>query len=190
MNKLKIFSIAFLALGAGAYAQDLEQAKKAIDAEQYEKAKTILKTLINTKADEGKNFFVLGNLYLTQKLEDSAKVTYQKGLLAKKDGTFNYIGLGQIDLDNGNAAAAKSNFDKATADMRKKDFEQFLYIGRAYMNIEKPDYKTALVNLNKAKAVQPNDAQVLLSLGDAYKGDGNVNEVSHKIKTLGLGGKP
>jgi len=176
MNKLKIFSIAFLALGAGAYAQDLEQAKKAIDAEQYEKAKTILKTLINTKADEGKNFFVLGNLYLTQKLEDSAKVTYQKGLLAKKDGTFNYIGLGQIDLDNGNAAAAKSNFDKATADMRKKDFEQFLYIGRAYMNIEKPDYKTALVNLNKAKAVQPNDAQVLLSLGDAYKGDGNVNE--------------
>ncbi|MFY0483827.1 hypothetical protein ACI6PS_14610 [Flavobacterium sp. PLA-1-15] len=176
MNKLKLFSLAFLAFGAGAYAQDLDQAKKAIDAEQYEKAKSILKTLISTKADEGKNFFVLGNLYLTQKLEDSAKVTYEKGLLAKKDGTFNYIGLGQIDLDNGNVAGAKSNFDKATADMRKKDFEQFLYIGRAYMNIEKPDYKAALVQLNKAKAIQPMDAQVLLSLGDAYKGDGNVNE--------------
>lgn len=176
MNKSKLFSIAFLAFASGAFAQDLDQAKKAIDAEQYEKAKSILKTLISTKADEGKNFFVLGNLYLTQKLEDSAKITYDKGLLAKKDGTFNYIGLGQIDLDNGNATAAKSNFDKATADMRRKDFEQFLYIGRAYMNIEKPDYKNALVYLNKAKAIQPMDAQVLLSLGDAYKGDGNVNE--------------
>lgn len=176
MNKLKIFSIALLVLGTGAYAQDLDQAKKAIDAEQYEKAKTILKNLIATKADEGKNFFILGNLYLTQKLEDSAKVTYEKGLIAKKDANFNYIGLGQIDLDNENATAAKSNFDKAIADIRKKDFEQFLYIGRAYMNIEKPDYKNALVYLNKAKAVQPMDAQVLLSLGDAYKGDGNVNE--------------
>lgn len=176
MNKLKFFSIAFLALGTGVYAQDLEQARKAIDAEQYEKAKTILKTLINTQTDEGKNFFVLGNLYLTQKVEDSAKVTFEKGLLAKRDAGFNYIGLGQMELEKGNVTGAKSNFDKATADMRRKDFEEFLYIGRAYMNIEKPDYKAALMSLNKAKELQPMDAQVLLSLGDAYKGDGNVNE--------------
>ena len=30
-------------------AQDLEQAKKAIDAEQYDKAKSILKSIIKTK---------------------------------------------------------------------------------------------------------------------------------------------
>ena len=177
MNKVKIFSIAaFLVFGAATYAQDLNQAKKAIDAEQYEKAKKILKDLTVTKPDEGKHFFILGNLYLNEKLEDSAKITYQKGLTAKNNPNFNYIGLGQIDLDNHNAAAALTNFNKAMVDMKRKDFEEFLYIGRAYMNIEKPDYKAALIYLNRAKAIQPNDAQVLLSLGDAYYGSGSTNE--------------
>ena len=176
MNKLKIFSIVFLAFGAITYAQDLEQAQKAIDAEKYEKAKSILKSLTQSDADQGKNFFILGNLYLTQKLEDSAKIVYQKGLTAKKNPNFNYIGLGQMALDNNQTAQANDNFNKAQVDMRRKDFEEFLYIGRAFMNAETPNYKSALIFLNKAKEVQPNDAQVLLSLGDAYYGDGNINE--------------
>jgi len=176
MNKLKIFSIAFLVFSAASQAQDIEQAKKAMDAEQYEKAKTILKGLISSKPDDGKNFFTLGNLYLIQKVQDSATLTYQKGLTAKNNGNFNYIGLGQIDLENGNQAAATANFTKATVDTKKKDFEEFLYIGRAYLNPVKPDYKKALEYLNKAKAVQPMNAQVLLSLGDALYGDKNINE--------------
>lgn len=176
MNKLKIFSFAFLIFGIGTFAQDLDQAKKAIDAEQYEKAKTILKSLIATKPESGKNFFILGNLYLIQKLQDSATATYQKGLLAKTEANFNAIGLGQIDLENGNLAAATTNFDKAIVNIRKKDFEEFLYIGRAYMNPVKPDYKKAIEYLNKAKTIQPLNAQVLLSLGDALYGDKNVND--------------
>jgi Tfp pilus assembly protein PilF len=176
MNKLKIFSVVFLAFGATSFAQDLEQAQKAIDAEKYEKAKTILKALTVSDADQGKNFFVLGNLYLKQKVEDSAKIYFQKGLQAKKNSNFNYIGLGQIALDNKDAAKSNDFFNKAQADMRRRDFEEFLYIGRAFLNVEEPNYKSALLFLNKAKAVQSNDAQVLLSLGDAYYGDGNTNE--------------
>lgn len=176
MNKLKIFSIALLVFGATVNAQDLDQAKKAISAEQYEKAKGILKDLVKTNPDFGKNYFVLGNLYMTQKLQDSATMIYQKGLLAKNEANFNYIGLGQIDLENNNSTAAKANFDKALANVKKKDFEELLYIGRALMNISKPDYKTGLTYLDKAKLIQPLDAQVLLSLGDAYFGMGNVND--------------
>ncbi|MDI1257633.1 MAG: hypothetical protein PSV16_16180 [Flavobacterium sp.] len=176
MNKLKIFSVALVLFGAGTYAQDLNQANKAIDAEQYEKAKTILKSVVASKPDEGKNFFILGNLYLTQKLQDSAKIFFDKGLVAKSGMQFNYIGLGQIDLENGNKAGALANFDKAVINVKKKDFEEFLFIGRAYMNPVNPDYKKALENLNKAKLSAPLNAQVLLSLGDAYVGDKNVNE--------------
>lgn len=176
MNKLKIFSVAFLAIGASAIAQDLEQAKKAIDAEKYDKAKSILKSLTQSDADEGKNFFILGNLYLTQNVEDSAKVYFQKGLTSKKNSNFNYIGLGQIALDKNDAVKSNENFNKAQADMRRKDYEEFLYIGRAFLNADTPNYASALLFLNKAKALQSNDAQVLLSLGDAYYGDGNINE--------------
>lgn len=176
MNKLQIFGVALLAFGANSFAQDLGQAQKAIDAEKYDTAKSILKSLTSSDADQGKNFFILGNLYLTQKVEDSAKIYFEKGISAKKNGNINYIGLGQIALDNKETTKANDNFNKAQIDMKRKDFEEFLYIGRAFMNAEKPNYKSALIFLNKAKAIQPNDAQVLLSLGDAYFGEGNVNE--------------
>lgn len=176
MMKYKIFSVALLVFGSVVNAQDLEQAKKAIDAEQFEKAKGILKSLNNSSDADGKGFFMLGDIYFKQSLNDSAAFYFAKGLEAKKFAHYNYIGLGQLELAKANAAAAKSNFDKVVEAARRKDTEELVYIGRAYMNIDKPDYKTALVYLNKAKAIQENNAEMLLYLGDALYGDNNVND--------------
>lgn len=176
MKSIKIFSIACLSFAYSATAQDLDAAKRAIDGEQFEKAKQILKDLAATKPDFGKNYFVLGNVYLNQKMEDSAVIYYNKGLLAKTDANFNSIGLGQIELENEKPEVAKAIFDKVVSTVRKKDYEEYLYIGRAYMAGAKPDYKTALSYLEKAKLVQPMDAQVLLSLGDAYYGVKNNSD--------------
>ena len=52
MSKFKIFSIALLASAAVSQAQNLDQATKAIDAEQYEKAKSLLKSLVSTKIQQ------------------------------------------------------------------------------------------------------------------------------------------
>ena len=176
MNKFKIFSIVLLTSVFVSNAQDLNQAVKAIDAEQYQSAKSMLKSIIQTKSDDGKATFLIGNIYLLQNLKDSANIYFQKGISRKDDGNFNYIGLGQMELDKGNASGAQVNFDLATKKMRRRDTEEYVYIGRAYMNAEKPDYKNALLVLDKAKLVNPTDAQVLLALGDAYYGDKNQNE--------------
>lgn len=176
MNKFKIFSIALLTSVTMSQAQDIEQAKKAIDAEQFEKAKVMLKTLIQTKPANGKAAFLLGNVYLTQNIADSAKIYFQKGLTASEDSKLNYIGLGQMDLDNGNLSAAQANFALATKDIKKKDIEGYIYIGKAYISANKPDYKNALTVLNKAKLVNSQDAQLQLVIGDAYYGDKNQNE--------------
>ena len=176
MNKFKIFTVALLTSVTFGFGQDMDQAKKAIDAEQFEKAKSILKSIIQTKPSNGKAAFLLGNVYLTQSVLDSAKIYFQNGLAGTEGAKFNYIGLGQIELDNGNATAAQALFTLATKDMRKKDVEENIYIGRAYMNISKPDYKTALTFLNKAQLVNPMDAQIQLALGDAHYGDKNQNE--------------
>lgn len=176
MNKVKFFSFALIAVGFSAFAQEIELAKKAIDAEQFEKAKTILKSVVKAKPDNGKALFLLGDVYLRQSQPDSAKATFQKGLTVKENAAFNYIGLGQLDLDSGNATGAQTNFDLSTKDIKKKDIEQFLYIGKAFTNSEKPDYKKAIFNLTKAKTISPNDAQTLIALGDAYYFDKNQNE--------------
>lgn len=175
MKKIKFISLSLLFFGTAVFAQDLEQAKKAIDAEQYQKAKTILKSLIASSPDKGKNYFHLGEVYLALNNADSAKIFFDKGIAAKTDGTFNYIGLGEISLDNKNTTEAEANFNKALADVKKKDTDQFLYIGKAYIHSENPDYKKAITTLKRAVAVDPKNAQVQLSLGDAQFGDKDVN---------------
>lgn len=176
MNTFKIFSIAFLTATAVGQAQDVEQAKKAVDAEQFEKAKAMLKSIVQSKPENGKAAFFLGNIYLKQNIEDSAKIFFQKGLSASEGGKFNNIGLGQIDLENGDKAAAQAKFDAVMKDMKKKDTEEYVLIAQAYMNTSKPDYKAALELLNKAKLVNPNDANIKLGLGHAYYGEKNQND--------------
>ena len=181
--KLNTMNISKLTLGVALFAsaitvqaQDINQAKRAIDAEQYESAKSLLKSIIKDKPTNGEAFFTLGNVYLTQKVQDSAKLYFQNGLSASDKGILNNIGLGQMDLDANNVAGAQAKFGTVTKEMRRKDFQEYIYIARAYLNAEKPDYKSAIEILNKAVAINSSDAQLQLALGDAYYGDGKQNE--------------
>jgi predicted Zn-dependent protease len=176
MNKFTTFSVALLASAFTAQAQDINQAKKAIDAEQFESAKTILKSIIKAKPSNGTAYFTLGNVYLTQSVQDSAKIYFQEGLNASDGAKLNYIGLGQMDLDNNDITGAQAKFALASKDMRKKDVQEFVYIARAYMNANKPDYKSAIAILTRAAINNSQDAQLQLALGDAYYGDGKQNE--------------
>lgn len=176
MKKFKIFGFAFLASTAFGYAQDIATAKKAIDAEQYDKAKSILKSIVQASPINGRANFLLGNIYLIQTVNDSAKIAYQKGLAGTDGAKLNYIGLGTMDLDSGNTVAAEANFALALKDIRKKDIEELIAIGRSYTYSTKPNYKKAIEYLNRAKLINPNDAVVQLALGDAHYGDKNQNE--------------
>lgn len=175
-NKLAIVSFAFLISTTAIKAQDLETAKKMIDAEKYENAKNMLKSIVDANPSNGKATFLLGTVYLKQNIEDSAKIYFQKGLTAKDDARLNSIGLGQIDLNNKDFTSAQANFAQGIKDLKKKEFEELMHVGKAYTNATNPDYKKAIEYLNKAKAISPMDAQVQLALGDAYYGDKDQNE--------------
>jgi Tfp pilus assembly protein PilF len=175
MKKFKFLGLSLLLFGM-ANAQDANEAKRAIDAEQYQKAKTILKSLISSTPDEGRNYFLLGDIYLTQSYTDSAAIYFNKGKAAKNNPEFNNIGLGALDLDSGNAAAAQAKFDAVEKDLKKKDVEQLVYIGRAYIYADKPDYKKAIAVLNRAVAKDSKNAPAYMYLGEAYYRDRNQNE--------------
>jgi predicted Zn-dependent protease len=175
-TNLVIASIALLTTVTTVKAQDLEAVKKTIDAEKYEGAKKMLKSIVASTPASGKAAFLLGNVYLKQNIEDSAKIYFQKGLTAKDNAKFNNIGMGQIDLNNGNLAGAQANFALATKDLKKKDIEELMYVGKAYTNASKPNYKAAIEVLNKAKSINGTDPQIQIALGDAYFGDKNQNE--------------
>jgi len=144
---------------SGAFAQSLEDAQKAIKAEQYQKAKTMLLNLTKTQADKGENYFYLGQVYLKTDYLDSAKMTFQKGVTADAKNSINYAGLGAVAFLEGNQTVAKQNFDKAIADAPKKDIMPAIYVARAYVDIPK----------SYAATIKPNGAQALAVLADAQK---------------------
>ncbi len=154
--------------GSALYAQTLAEAKKAIDAEQYQKAKGILKTLIKTQPT-AENYFHLGNIYLKTDYPDSAKTFFTSGVNADPKSPLNYIGLGAADLASNNAASAKANFALAEARIAKKDAKPYVYIGRAYARAPKPDYNSAVTYFGKAKAMNDKDAEVYLGLADTHR---------------------
>lgn len=176
MNKFKIFTIALVISVAYSQAQDLAPAKKAIDAEQFEKAKSLLKSFIAAKPTNGEAPFLLGKIYLYQTYADSAKVSFLNGFNAKEFSHYNYIGLAEMDLDNNNAAGANTNIEAAIKGIKRKDVQEYVYIARAYMDSSNPNYKSAIAILEKAKAINYQDPQVQLALGDAYYGDRNQND--------------
>jgi cytochrome c-type biogenesis protein CcmH/NrfG len=176
MNKFKFFSIAFFTASALVNAQDIEQAKKAIDAEQFEKAKVMLKNVLQAKPSNGTASFLLGNVYLYQKETDSAKIFFQKGIAGSDGAKLNYIGLGQMDLDAKDAAAAQANFDVAIKDAKRKDATVPTFVARAYMNSSSPDVKKAIAILEKAKIDSPQNAELFLAIGDAYYLENKQNE--------------
>jgi outer membrane protein assembly factor BamD (BamD/ComL family) len=57
--------------------------------------------------------------------------------------------LGQLDLNNGDAAAAKAKFEIAKDEMGRRDYSEYVYIARAYMNADKPDFKAAIQTLTR-----------------------------------------
>ena len=169
IKKTITLSLGLVMMGAASFAQSLADAKKAIDAEQYQKATSMLKTLVASNAKEGDNYFNLGTVYLLADEIDSARATFTSGTTADPKNALNYVGLGHADLQSNNATNAKTNFDKALS-FGAKNYQTYLEIGKAYLAQEKPDYASALPNLTKADELdsKDKDPETFLALADFY----------------------
>ncbi len=171
INKAALTISGLAMLSSSVFAQSLADAKKAIDAEQYQKAESMLKNLTQTQATKDENFFYLGWVYLKTNEPDSAKATFTKGISVNPKSALNYAGLGAVDRMDKNAAAAKADLDKAVAAIDKKDLEPYVYIGKAYLLEPNPDPNAAIAVLKKGIASNPKEKnpELFAALGDAYR---------------------
>lgn len=169
-KKAITLGLGLVVMGSASFAQSLNDAKKAIDAEQYQKATTMLKALVKSQASKGENYFNLGDVYLRMDYVDSARAVFTQGVTADPKNSLNYIGLGEADLFSNNPTSASTNFAKAVEVSSKKDYIPQLYIGKAYIATDKPDFTAALPFLQKADELDKDDkdAEVFVALGDYY----------------------
>lgn len=183
-KKAIAFNLGLMAMCSAVFAQNLKDAKKAMDAEQYQKASGILKSLVSSKPSEGDNYYNLGIVYLRTGEADSARAVFNKGIAQDPKNNLNYIGLGEADMLAGNPTSAKTNFDKAVS-MDSRHYQTYLEIGKAYLAQDKPldvpskpDYTAALANIAKADEIDKKDesADIFLARGDAYALQKNNSE--------------
>jgi Flp pilus assembly protein TadD len=174
ISKVSKLILALILVGSSVFAQSLADAKKAIDAEQYQKAKSMLKNLTVTQANKDENFFYLGWVYILQEYPDSAKAVFNKGIAVNAKSALNYAGLGAAAFIDKDRNTATTNFNQAVA-LAGKDSKPYVYVGKSYLlnavdgKVAPADANAAIAVLNKGKAVNAKDAELLIALGDALR---------------------
>jgi tetratricopeptide (TPR) repeat protein len=187
-SKVAAAALGLLFVGSAAKAQSLDDAKKAIGAEQYSKAKSMLKNLTVTEPTKDEDYFYLGWVYLQQDEADSAKLTFNKGLAVNPKSPLNTVGLGAVAFLDKDRNTATTNFNQAIILTPKKDIQTYVYIGKSYLLVSQPnspiapaDAKAAIDVLSRGLVINPKSTDLLLARGTAYLSQLQNTEASNDL---------
>ncbi len=152
-------------------AQGYKDGVEYFKADQFANAKTILeKTLNDASTDKSMSYYYLGQIAIQDKDLATAKADFDKGISLNVSNPYNYVGLGSIELLNGNSKAADEQFKQAR-DLGKKDADVYVDIARAYFNADPVKYDKELTKmLEKAYKTNSKSAAYFILLGDMAVG--------------------
>jgi tetratricopeptide (TPR) repeat protein len=155
-------------LSAGAQSQGYKDGIEYYKAGQYDNAKTILDRTINdSTTDKSLAQYYLGQVALQKGDKATAKACFEKGIAANADCAYNYVGLGALELLNGNVSQAQDNFKKAQS-LAKKDNALTVAIARSYYNADPVKYSKEITKyIEKARKDSKNqEASIYILEGD------------------------
>ncbi|MDE6206971.1 MAG: tetratricopeptide repeat protein [Muribaculaceae bacterium] len=168
--RIKLFLSLLLAGGllASAQTQGFKDGIEYYKAGQYANARTILeRTLNDASTDKSLANYYLGQVALAKGEKAQAKDYFDKGLAADQSNPYNYVGLGALDLLNGNAKSASDYFGEAQK-LAKKNVEITVAIARAYYNADPVAYQKDIEKylLKARKDSKSKDANIYVLEGD------------------------
>ena len=168
--KIKLFFSLLLAGGlmASAQSQGYKDGIEYYKAGQFNNAKEILeRTLNQSETDKALANYYLGQVALAQGDKAAAKSYFEQGMQIDPENAYNYIGIGALDLLNGQLDAAKDQF-KMAEKYTKKNAEASIAIARAYYNADPVTYaKDIQKYIDKARKYSKNaDPSIYVLEGD------------------------
>ncbi|MHC5200606.1 tetratricopeptide repeat protein [Myroides sp. LJL119] len=167
-------------------AQDLSQAIDKLDKLELNSAKQILRKLLVEDPNQGAAYYYLGDVYLQQDKVDSARITFNQGLAVKDNGYLNYIGLGQIDLLQGNNQGATLNFAKAQSKIKRRDYDQKLLIANAYLHAQPADLVMARSIAQEVLQDDMQNSKAYMILADADLAQGDAQQAYANYRQASL----
>jgi tetratricopeptide (TPR) repeat protein len=167
-NKIAFGMIAFLMLCSNLLSsQDLNTAKRLLQEEQFNTAKTYMIVLSKQYPKDAKVLYYLGLAYLKTNQPDSAEISWRKGREINPNEPLNYAGIGGIELSKGNHEEANKNFEKVRK-LSSKSNIPLLEVVYACMTGPVQDLINAKKFLDLANEVNSKEPYLHLSMGDYY----------------------
>ncbi len=183
----KVLWATFIALALACqttYAQSAADGMRYLDQEQFTNARKAFHEFYG-KAQTAESAYYLGYFYLKMDNADSASIFFDKGIATDAKYALNYVGRGTVKYIKKDKTGSKADFDEALTISKRKNAEVMHRIGEAYIAYEVKDPSTAIdiLNGNKiakqkgAKELAPQDAEICLTLGDAFLERNNMNTI-------------
>lgn len=176
MKKVIILFFAAV-LSLNAMAQSIQEGVGHWYAERYQSARSAFEKLTAANPNNLEAVYWLGQTLIEQGDVAGAKALYQKTLASNGNAPWMLVGMGHINLLEGRAAEARQQFDAAAAASKGKkgsDPAILTAIGRANVQPYSDDKKVgdldyAIAKLNEAAQQAPNNPDIFVTLGNAYR---------------------
>lgn len=183
--------IAFHALGQ----QDFDYAKKLVSSEQYEAAEEVFAGLLEKDPSNGDLYYYSGEALLKDYLSDTlansleefasqAEDLFQQGLENDPENPLNMVGMGAVVLlRTSDTTQAQPYFDKAEATIpakKKKVLPEhavlLMKMAEAQLYSKTINYPRVIYYCNRARQIDPENAEIYLILGDMYITQNNASD--------------
>lgn len=178
-----ILSAALTACALTGMAQTHLEGEEYYKADQLANAKELLlRNLNNAGTDKAISDYYLGLIALDGGDKADAAKWFNDGIAANPAYGFNYVGLGAIDLKNGDKAAAEKQFKMAES-QTKKSADLQVAIARAYYEADPAAYaKDIEKRIEKARKINMNAASLYIFEGDVKKDNKDIGGAAAKYE--------
>src|ERR1700694_1267099 len=195
MKKSAIVLLFAAFLSITAFAQSVQEGINHLYAQRFQSARSIFEKLLAANPNNIEANYWLGQTYIGQKKIAAPRTQYQKAVASSNNAPLLLVGLGHVDLLEGKKAEGMQQFETALNASRGKkgnDPNVLNAIGRAnvdaYTEANKwGDLDYAIAKLNEAAQLAPNNADVFLNLGNAYRKKRDSGSGGQAITTYSSG---
>ncbi|MCW3073525.1 MAG: hypothetical protein JWP69_594 [Flaviaesturariibacter sp.] len=171
--KKSLIVLFFSALfSVAAFAQSVQEGVVHLYAERNASAKATFEKALAANPNNIEAMYWLGQTHLATDNIAAARQVYEKGLSSNGNAPLIMVGLGQVELEEGRTAEARQRFETAISLSRGKkgdDPNVLNAIGRANVEAKNGDAAYAIAKLTAASQAAPNNADIFINLGNAYR---------------------
>ncbi len=155
-----------------AFAQSVQEGVNHLYAGRNVSAKTTFDKMLASNPNNMEATYWLGQTHIATEDETAARQVYEKALASNGNAPLVLAGMGHVELLEGKTNEARQRFETAISMSRGKKGDDPMVlnaIGRANVESKTGDVAYAIAKLNAAAAAAPNNPDIFINLGNAYR---------------------